>query len=73
MNYCVCFVYKICRTSWKNALVSQCTYKRPMYSTYLLLYFFQSDYFTGKNILQREKEHCAIFIRAHFMWGLWYG
>jgi len=23
-----------------------------------------------KIILQREKERCAIFIRAHFMWGL---
>jgi len=23
-----------------------------------------------KLFLQREKEHCAIFIRAHFMWGL---
>jgi len=27
----------------------------------------RSDYFTGKNILQREKEHRAIFILAHFM------
>jgi len=23
-----------------------------------------------KIILQREKEHCTIFIRTHFMWGL---
>jgi len=23
-----------------------------------------------KIILQREKEHCAIFIRAHFTWSL---
>jgi len=30
----------------------------------------RSDYFTEKKILQRKKEHCAIFIRAHFMWGL---
>jgi len=26
-----------------------------------------SDSFTGKIILQREKEQCAIFIHAHFM------
>jgi len=22
-----------------------------------------------KIVLQREKQHCAIFIRAHIMWG----
>jgi len=27
--------------------------------------FYRKKYFT-----EREKEHCAIFIRAHFMWGL---
>jgi len=26
-----------------------------------------------KITLQREKEHCAIFIHAHFMWGLQLG
>jgi len=26
-----------------------------------------------KVILQIEKEHCAIFICAHFMWGLQLG
>jgi len=30
----------------------------------------RSDYFSGKKILQREKELCTIFIHAHFMWGL---
>jgi len=26
-----------------------------------------------KIILQKEKEHCAIFICAQFMWDLWLG
>jgi len=29
-----------------------------------------SDYFTKKIILQREKEHCTIFICVHLIWGL---
>jgi len=30
--------------------------------------------FTGKNyITDREKEHCTIFIRVCFMWGLQLG
>jgi len=33
---------------------------------YPFLIISRSGYFTGKDILQREKEHCAIFIRAHF-------
>jgi len=34
-----------------------------------LLYLNRSDYFTGKNILPREKEHCVLFIRAHLILG----
>jgi len=30
----------------------------------------RSDYFTRKNYFTEKNEHCAIFIRAHFMWGL---
>jgi len=30
----------------------------------------RSDYFTGKNYFTERKDHCAIFIHAHFMWGL---
>jgi len=30
----------------------------------------QSDYFIRKKVFYKEKEHCAIFIHAHFMWGL---
>jgi len=35
------------------------------------VFYKQSDYFTGKIILQRGKEHCVIYIiHAHFMLGL---
>jgi len=30
----------------------------------------RSDYFTEKKLFYREKDHCAIFIRIHFMWDL---
>jgi len=50
-----------------TAIVYQCLTSELFELQHMVL----SDYFIGKKILQREKEHCAILICAHFMWGLW--
>jgi len=34
-------------------------------------YFKEVTISPEKVISCREKEHCFIFIRAYFMWGLW--
>jgi len=37
------------------------------------VYIYNGVTISPKKLYYGEKEHCATFIRAYFMWGLWLG